>query len=385
MRKELMIVKRILAGVAAGLVLFIYVAIPSLAKQINTEDDPHEIMDVPYTHDDGGVTYDHVAGLYDDFWAEQPFDAYWHNEGGGKKLDSPRMGRNMIWANQDLYYSGYAVGRKALDGAYGYMGQEVILMVRLYTDDEWKMTRLEEKTNGNVVNVVYQINARTGDTIQAYVASPMSGTINAVLREQSNTNKRQLMKNDPEYDPEWTIEPTEYYGFFTNIHPARQEGKWLDDAEKYEWPSNTGDAYFSGLQYTLNPEDDIVYADSLAKVKFDNKYTGVVVDAEINYRYKIVNLDNVNGLVESDTTTAKDTEGEDEGTEISQDIVEGEDYSYEDDSEDSENGPFVPDVFDYPDYGFDDDAVAEGATIGGISVVFAGGAIGASTAGRKKG
>ena len=49
MRKELLVTKRILAGMAAGLVLFIYAAIPSMAKQANTEDDPREIFDVEYT------------------------------------------------------------------------------------------------------------------------------------------------------------------------------------------------------------------------------------------------------------------------------------------------------------------------------------------------
>ncbi|WP_022767432.1 hypothetical protein [Butyrivibrio sp. NC2007] len=379
MRKELLITKRILAGVAAGFVLFIYAAIPSMAKQVNTTDDPHEFMDVPYTDSSGNTYYDVIAGFDNDFWADKPFDAYWHNEAGGTKLDAPQNGRNTVWAFTDMYYSGYAPNKRALDGELGYRGQQVTFVFRIYSDDDWNISRIEEKTNGNVVNITYQINARTGDTMQVYSSSPLSGTANAVT---TKGNRRLLMKNDPDYNPEWDIEPNEVFGFYTNIHPARQNGKAVENAENYSWPSQYGDAYLSGLAYTIAPEDDVVYADSLAEIRFDNKFTGEVVNAKINYRYKIINLDNVNNLVESDTTAAEDTEGEDQGTNISQELVEGEDFGYEDDS-DYQDEPSAPNIFDYPDYEYDDDEVGRNILIGGGGALFAGGAIGALTGGKK--
>ena len=373
MRKELLIAKRIFAGVAAGFVLFIYAAIPSLAKQVNTEDNPNELMDVPYTDSNGDTYYDIMGGWNNDFWAYQPFDAYWHNEGGGIQLAEPQKGRNRVWANQDMYYSGFAY--------MGNWGQQVTFGVRLYTDDEWKMTRIEENTSGNVVNITYQINAHTGDTVNAWSSSTISGTAYAVTKDG---NVRHLMKNDPDYESRWTIEPTNVFAFYTNIHPARQNGKWLDDSESFTWPEAYGDAFLSGLSYTIQPEDDIVYADSLGKVKFDNQYTGVVVNAEINYRYKIINLDNVNGLTESDTTVAKDTEGEDEGTDISWQLVEGEDDYLNDDQDSStEEEPWIPDIFDYPDYSYDEDEVTKVIFVGGGGAAIAGGTIGAATFGKK--
>ena len=385
MRKELLIAKRILAGTAAGFVLFIYASIPAMAQQINTYDDPNEIMDVPYTNSQGETYYEVVGGYDNDLWAEQPFDAYWHNESEGE-LSTPKNGRNRSGMNLDMYYSGRgSVNKPGLDGVYGHIGEQVVFSVQIYTDDEWKITRTEEKTNGNVVNIIYQINAHTGDTVQVYSASATSGTAYNVAKYGNN---RHVMKNDPDYDPGWYIEPNEVFAFYTNIHPARQNGKWLEDAENYTWPEQYGDAFFSGLKYTVLPEDDVVYADSLAKVKFDNKYTGVVVNAEINYRYKIVNLDNVNNTVLEDTSTAMDTAGEDEGTDITSDIVEGDDFVYEEESDEedfwSDFSSFTDDLGNpLDDLNIDEEELPKAVGSGAAGAAAAAGAIGAAGAAGK--
>ena len=385
MRKELLIAKRILAGTAAGFVLFIYASIPAMAQQINTYDDPNEIMDVPYTNFQGETYYDIVGGYDNDLWAEQPFDAYWHNEAEGG-LSEPKYGRNRSGMNLDMYYSGRgSINRPGLDGAYGHIGEQVVFSVQIYSDDEWKITRTEEKTNGNVVNIIYQINAHTGDTVQVYSASATSGTAHYVAKYGNN---RLVMKNDPDYDPGWYIEPDEVFAFYTNIHPARQNGKWLEDAENYTWPEQYGDAFFSGLRYTVLPEDDVVYADSLAKVKFDNKYTGVVINAEINYRYKIVNLDNVNNTVLEDTSTAMDTAGEDEGTDITSDIVEGDDFVYEEESDDEDLWSDVSSLTDdlgnpLDDLDIDEEELPKAVGSGAAGAAAAAGAIGAAGAAGK--
>ena len=385
MRKELLITKRILAGTAAGFVLFIYASIPAMAQQINTYDDPNEIMDVPYTNSQGETYYEVVGGYDNDLWAEQPFDAYWHNESEGE-LSTPKNGRNRSGMNLDMYYSGRgSVNKPGLDGVYGHIGEQVVFSVQIYTDDEWKITRTEEKTNGNVVNIIYQINAHTGDTVQVYSASATSGTAYNVAKYGNN---RHVMKNDPDYDPGWYIEPNEVFAFYTNIHPARQNGKWLEDAENYTWPEQYGDAFFSGLKYTVLPEDDVVYADSLAKVKFDNKYTGVVVNAEINYRYKIVNLDNVNNAVLEDTSTAMDTAGEDEGTDITSDIVEGDDFVYEEESDDEDIWSDFSSLTDdlgnpLDDLDIDEEELPKAVGSGAAGAAAAAGAIGAAGAAGK--
>lgn len=387
MRKELLITKRILAGVAAGFVLFIYAAIPSMAKQINAEDDPRVYEDVPYTNSSGETTYLEMGGWDSELWAEQPFDAYWHNEAGGESSND-KYGKKQRWMSVDMYYSGYGNDKVTLDGVHGAFGRQVYMGVFLSTDHEWEITRTEESTNGNVVNITYQINAHTGDVVEVRGYSSASATAWGVGLESQNTNKRFVAKNDPEYDSEWTIEPNEVFAFYNNIHAARKEGKWLDGAEDYNWPDENGDACIAGLLYTIQGDEDVVYADSLAKVKFDNKYTGEQVNAEITYRYKIINLDNVNSDVATDTSSAMNTAGEDEGTDIGTDIVEGDNFQYKDESDD-DTWPDISELtgdfenpFESVFEDFDDEDLPKVIGTGAAGAAIAAGALGSSDKGK---
>ncbi|WP_026518714.1 hypothetical protein [Butyrivibrio sp. FCS006] len=387
MRKELLITKRILAGVAAGFVLFIYAAIPSMAKQINAEDDPRVYEDVPYTNSSGETTYLEMGGWDSELWAEQPFDAYWHNEAGGE-TSNDKYGKKQRWMSVDMYYSGYGNDKVTLDGVHGAFGRQVYMGVFLSTDHEWEITRTEESTNGNVVNITYQINAHTGDVVEVRGYSSASATAWGVGLESQNTNKRFVAKNDPEYDSEWTIEPNEVFAFYNNIHAARKEGKWLDGAEDYNWPDENGDACIAGLLYTIQGDEDVVYADSLAKVKFDNKYTGEQVNAEITYRYKIINLDNVNSDVATDTSSALNTAGEDEGTDIGTDIVEGDNFQYKDESDD-DTWPDISELtgdfenpFESVFEDFDDEDLPKVIGTGAAGAAIAAGALGSSDKGK---
>ncbi len=391
MRKELLIAKRILAGMAAGLVLFGYAAIPVYAKRINPEDDPKEVMDVPYTDSNGESYYDLMGGYGSDLWAEQPFDAYWHNEGFAENSDAAKKyGKTCTCMNQDMYYSGYALGRAQKENpkVTSDMGRQVVFGIKFYTDDPWKMTLLEEKTEGNTVNIVYQINAHTGDAVTVSALSYLSGTANAVALERVNSNKTFTSKNAPEYDPEWTIEPNDYFAFYSNIHTARRDGNWIEGCEEYTWPEEYGDAYISGLDYTIQSDDDVVYADSRGRIKFINYYTGVTVDADINYRYKIVNLDNVNNAVLEDTSTAMDTAGEDEGTDITSDIVEGDDFVYEEESDDEDLWSDFSSLTDdlgnpLDDLDIDEEELPKAVGSGAAGAAAAAGAIGAAGAAGK--
>jgi hypothetical protein len=390
-RKELLIAKRISAGLAAGLVLFIYAAIPASAKRVNTEDDPSNSVDVLYTNSSGEDYYEELGGLTDDFWAEQPFDAYWHNEGGAKDSKyAKEHGRNNSWVSIDYYYSGYARNKPWPDEPKitSDYGRQVLFGIRLYSDDEWNFTLVEEKTTGNVANVVYQINAHTGDSLTASCWSYFSGTYNNVLSDRRNTNKGFISKNAPEYDPEWTIPPSEYFAFYSNIHTARRDGKWIDDCEEYSWPQEYGDEYVSGLDYTIQADDDVVYVDSLGKVKFINHYTGVEPDCQIIYRYKIVNVDNVNNTVLEDTTAAKDTSGEDEGTDISTDIVEGEDFTPSEDDPDDNPWSDISSITDdignpFDELDIDEEELPKAVGTGAAGAAAAAGAIGAAGAAGK--
>ena len=391
MRKELLITKRILAGMAVGLVLFGYAAIPVYAKRINPEDDPKEVMDVPYTDSNGESYYDLMGGYGSDLWAEQPFDAYWHNEGFSENSDAAKKyGKTCTCMNQDMYYSGYAFGRAQKENpkVTSDMGRQVVFGIKFYTDDPWKMTLLEEKTEGNTVNIVYQINAHTGDAVTVSALSYLSGTANAVALERVNSNKTYTSKNAPEYDPEWTIEPNDYFAFYSNIHTARRDGNWIEGCEEYTWPEEYGDAYISGLDYTIQSDDDVVYADSRGRIKFINYYTGVTVDADINYRYRIVNLDNVNNAVLEDTSTAMDTAGEDEGTDITSDIVEGDDFVYEEESDDEDLWSDFSSLTDdlgnpLDDLDIDEEELPKAVGSGAAGAATAAGAIGAAGAAGK--
>ncbi|WP_035771654.1 hypothetical protein, partial [Butyrivibrio sp. FCS006] len=376
MRKELLIAKRILAGVAAGLVLFIYAAIPSMAKQVNTEDDPRTILDVEYTSSSGETSYLELGGLNNDFWAYLPFDAYWHNE-GMYELDEPIHDRNRNWICMDQYYSGE--GRSETPRkVQGSFSPRLLMGFKLYTDDEWQITRLEEKTEGDVVTVVYQLNAHTGDTVSISSLSYM--TIGP------RGNKGCLCMNDPEYDPQWAVETSETVAFYTNVHPARQNEKWIDGCEKYSWPEEFSDGSCSGMIYTITEDDDVIYADALAKMRFDNKYTETVVNAKIYYRFKVINIDKVNNAMEAETSNALSTAGEDEGTDISTDIVEGDDFtpSTEDDDSWLSDDSWFPEDFENPFEELEiDEELPRAVGTGAAGAAVAAGAVGAAGAAAK--
>ncbi len=376
MRKELLVTKRILAGMAAGLVLFIYAAIPSMAKQANTEDDPREIFDVEYTSSSGETSYLELGGLNNDFWAYLPFDAYWHNE-GMHELDEPIHDRNRNWICMDQYYSGEGRSEtpRKVQGAFS---PRLLMGFRLYTDDEWQITRLEEKTEGDVVTVVYQLNAHTGDTVSISSLSYM--TIGP------RGNKGCLCMNDPEYDPQWAVETSETVAFYTNVHPARQNEKWIDGCEKYSWPEEFSDGSCSGMIYTITEDDDVIYADALAKMRFDNKYTETVVNAKIYYRFKVINIDKVNNAMEAETSNALSTAGEDEGTDISTDIVEGDDFtpSTEDDDSWLSDDSWFPEDFENPFEELEiDEELPRAVGTGAAGAAVAAGAVGAAGAAAK--
>lgn len=172
----------------------------------------------------------------------------------------------------------------------------------------------------------------------------------------------------------------------THIRPDKTESGWMMLNNITGLPS-MGDGYYSGLVYTLTADDDVVYADSLADVTFRNDYTGNNVHAQIYYRYQIVNIDNVNSDVVADTSNALSTAGEDEGTDISTDIVEGEDFQYKEDSDDdfwSSDDSWFPEDFENPLENLEiDDELPKAVGSGAAGAAAAAGAIGAAGAAGK--
>ena len=277
--------RRISAGLGAAWMLLL-LATPAAAKRVNATEDPDKLYDIEYGED----YFSNVGNIENEneYWSTQPFHSYW-TDSGHRELSSPKFGKSRLHAIMDAYYSGKGgINQKALDGVYGYMGLQTIMTGAVYSEEaDWHLEKAQETTTDNTEEVIYVGEVMTGDTIFVQANSYLAGTAYA----QFKGNAYYLPLNDPEYNHEWDIEPNEYWGFYSNIRAVQRNGKWIDGADDYDWSNNAGHVYCAGWLYTVEEGDEVIYADAMAKIHYNNHYTGEEKDITLLRRFKFVVMD----------------------------------------------------------------------------------------------
>ncbi|MBQ4350691.1 MAG: hypothetical protein II768_05490 [Clostridia bacterium] len=290
--------RRILALLGAAW-MGLSLALPVFAKQVNTETKEQEKRygDTYVGDEDYGEPIGHM-GMGDPFWSEQPFDSYWTDRGRSNYAGHDRSG---MWLMTNYYYSGEGHSVAVDDPRFktaSYLGIRTVLGCRVYTENEWNLEKVSEKTDGTVHEVVYVGEVYTGDTIDTICTDYNIGTAFAINRY----DHYQASNNDPSRPAEAFNAPTEYSCFNSNVRAVQRNGVWSDDAEDFIWEQNpkadangeyfTGDAAMCGWIYTVQPGDEVIYADCQARLRYKNEYNGVEYDAiTIRYRFKFVVMD----------------------------------------------------------------------------------------------
>ena len=285
--------KRILAALGAVWILG-SLAAPASAKQVNTETKEQEkhYGDTYVGDPDWGEPIGHL-GEGDAFWSEQPFDSYWTDRGRSNYAGHDRSG---MWLMTNYYYSGeghtVAVDDPRFKAA-SYLGIRTVLGCRVFTENEWNLEKVSEKTEDYVNELVYVGEVYTGDTIETICTDYNIGTAFAINRYDNY----QAANNDPARPAEAIIAPTEYSCFNSNVRAVQHNGEMIDGAEDFVWEPNakadangeifTGDAAMCGWIYTVQPGDELIYADCQARLLYQNEYKGIKID-EVTFRYRFI-------------------------------------------------------------------------------------------------
>ena len=285
----------------AAALLSALLALPVSAEPVNTQDDP--IASEYYD----GVYYDEEA------WKTRPFHAYWTDKA---YTASAIDGTGSIYALINAYFAGEGSSREA-----GYKpGLETVVAARVWTEQDWQLTLKSEKVGASTDDLVYSGLVRTGDRINVagYNIRMMNG--NAISKQNRDV---WMAKNAPEYQSEWAFAPTDKFAFYTNIRVVHRDGRWLDGAEDFVWPEETGDAVISSWEYTVQEGDELIYADVYARSHLSNYWTGEEKAVIFTYRFELLVSDS-GFILQTETSDAQEDPGEDEGTEIHSGIVEPE-------------------------------------------------------------
>ncbi len=301
--KKRTVLKRLWACLTLLLLLPV-LALPAFSTAVNTEDDPtaSEYYD--------GVYFDTEA------WRTRPYHAYWTDE---IRAEAQQYGRSTLYALMNCYYAGNGEDRKG-DGTISnvHTGLQTVMATRVWSDQDWNIKLKREDPGTDTDELVYTAQVRTGDTIN--VAAYDIRAMNAYAISKRNADPY-MAKNSPEYRSDWTNSPDGYFTFYTNIRAVYRNGSWIDDAEEYVWPTESGDAAVSSWEYTVQEGDGLIYADAYARVIYRNFYTEEERTVTFLYRYAFTVTDS-GFLLQTETTAAPEDPGEDEGTEVDPGIVE---------------------------------------------------------------
>ena len=297
-----------------------------LLLQIQAFADPFNVDEDPSVFDQDSVD----AGVWNavdstDVWKDVPAHTY-YTEGGATELSEREFNRDTLWLLTNLYCSGHGSYRfydTYHDRYYSSQtwGMRTIIGSRCWSDDDVNFTLKSEKSSADSDEVIYSAQASYGDTIQVFAEDYRSATANRLENPL-------IAKNAGDYQREWDIPPSEAWSFYTNIRPVRRNGKWIDNAEDYTWPPESGDGACSIWQYTVQEGDELIYADVLADIHVEIGAVANAPDAvdktrrdiKIRYRFEYVVTDS--GFIKQEVKhDAESNPGEDGGTEIISEII----------------------------------------------------------------
>ncbi len=276
-----MTAKRIFAFLGAAFIVAA-LSVPTFAKQVNVDDDPETFG---FTNEVGELTWIGEIGRGNSFWALQPYDAYW-TEIGGYDLNTPQYERTRMWQLVNSYHSGEVVSiriyhpkhNKEIDN-YSQYAMNSVISVFVWSDGNWELEKQSETTNGSVHEVVYTGKINAGDTII------ICGINNRNTRYDADAAKR-IPLNDPSYHDDQRRSPSEESALYSNVRPVRKDGQWATDAESFVWEDIAGHDGGSAWIYTAQEEDELIYADCLEKVHYENELRQEDMYVTIRYRFK---------------------------------------------------------------------------------------------------
>ncbi|MBQ3954825.1 MAG: hypothetical protein II680_02970 [Clostridia bacterium] len=358
-------IKRILAALGAAFIS-VSLGLPASAVQVN-EDPDREFFGQYYDEGDPSTIYwvGHEL-LGDSFWAKQSFDAYW-SETGMYHLSTPEHGRNELWQIANSYCSGYVRDITVYNPTiqreqekYSQYKFYNTFSIFVYTNEDWELVKQSETTEGAANEVVYTGYVNSGDTIKVCV-------VNVRNNKMDSDALRRLPLNDPSYRDEQRYPPTENSAMYSNVRAVRKNGKWAEDAEQFVWDERSGHPGGSAWIYTLEEGDEVVYADCMEKVRYVNELTQSDKIVTIRYRFKFIVRDTAygeSGIVQEFSEDASKEEGHNEGTIVTEGIIEGYDKT-------EEGNPFEDYINDVSEKGSKFSKIVKNVvgTVGGAAVI----------------